>query len=65
MHLCKSTENGVIHCFKDIHFVWLEALVMLVIDLLKLNNPINACLINLNVILYCSKLLNTDECLIC
>ena len=43
------------HCFKDIHFVWLEVLAMLVIDLLKLNNPINACLINLKIILYCSK----------
>ena len=30
-----------------------------------LNNPINTCLISLNIILYYSEPLNTCECLIC
>ena len=41
------------HCLliKDIHVVRLEALPMLAIDLLKLSNVINTCLINPNIFL--------------
>ena len=41
---------------KDTHFVWLEALTMLV------NNPISVFLRNLNIILYYSKSLNIGKC---
>ena len=36
---------------RDIHVVRLEALPMLAIDLLKLSNVINTCLINPNIFL--------------
>ena len=39
--------------FRDIHFV--------ANDTIKFNNAINFCLINLNIILYYSFLLNTHE----
>ena len=59
MHLlaCKLIRVGwVIHglLFKVYIFYGLEALAMLLIDLLKLNNTTNTCLINLNIILYYS-----------
>ena len=47
--------------FKDTHFVYLEALNMLVIDSLKLNDPTNTCLIYLQIISYYSQPLNTCE----
>ena len=36
---------------EDRHFVWLETLATRAKDSLKLNNSINACLINLKIIL--------------
>ena len=56
-------EGWVIHgwLFEDIHFVWLEALTIIVNDPLKLNNLINTFLINSNLILYHSFSSNIYE----
>ena len=38
--------------FKDIHFIWSDALTVLTTDPLKIHNGITAYLINLNHVLY-------------
>ena len=43
------------------YFVWSEASVIPVNDILKLNYEINTCLINLNIILYHALSLNIYE----
>ena len=43
---------------KNMHFAWSEALVRIVNDLLKLNNGINAFLINSKINLYHTFLVN-------
>ena len=60
----KSIRVGlVIHgwLFKNKHFVWSEAIDMLVNDLLKLNNGISAFLISSNIIVYHVFSLNIYE----
>ena len=52
---CKSIKIGpalFIVCY--MHFTWSGVLTMPGKDLLKHNNPINTCLINLKIILYYS-----------
>ena len=60
---CITSVGLVVHgwLFKDTHFVYLEAFTMLVIDSLKLNDPINTCLIYLHITSYYSQPLNTCE----
>ena len=48
----KSTSSHACLIITDIHVVKLETLAILGNDLLKINNPINIFLINLNIILY-------------
>ena len=55
IHMDKSIRVGLVmngRLFKNIHVVKLEALRMLANDPLKRNDAVNACLINLNIILY-------------
>ena len=47
--------------FRDIHFVRSQTLATRTNDLLKPNNAIKVCLINLNIILYYSFSLNICE----
>ena len=56
-------SNTIFDCilYQNIHIVNLETLAMLATDPLKLNNVINTCLINLNIILYNFSSLNIYE----